>query len=166
MLAWNSDGTRLATGTESGGLRIWNARVDKAGATVDSSGTTLLPSSSKSTNPHSGIVAALAWSSTDPNILVSGSKADKAKTIAVWDVSKPVAPIATFNFPGDVLHLAFHPSLDQFAAVCPQRTRDEVFFFWRVERDGEMKWEKREDVRVGGVGDAGVVEEVGGERTC
>lgn len=92
--------------------------------------------------------------------MVSGCKGG-GRTIAVWDVSKPSAPVATFNVPVDVLHLAFHPSRDQFAAVCPQRTRDEVFFYWKVERDGEWKWEERKDVMIGGVGADVGVEEVG-----
>jgi hypothetical protein len=64
---------------------------------------------------------------------------------------------------GDVIHMAFHPSGRQFAAVCPRSRRDEVLFFHLVESGGKEVWAKREDVDIGGlpVGAEAPFDEVG-----
>ncbi|GFZ46575.1 hypothetical protein JCM24511_03795 [Saitozyma sp. JCM 24511] len=144
-VAWSCDGRKIATGTEVKGLRIWDAK-DK----VDSSSSLSLPSGGDKTTPHTGHVAALAFSPVEPHILVSGCKSSfGGATIAVWDITSPKAPVASFKISGDVLHIAFHPSGSQFAVVCP-RAKDEVYFYWRIRNQGEEVWEKREDVGLGG----------------
>ncbi|ORX34436.1 WD40-repeat-containing domain protein [Kockovaella imperatae] len=138
-IAWSCDGKRLATGTEFKGLRIWETRTSS-------------PSSSRPT-PHNGHIASLAFSPVDPNILVSGCKSSSAgAVVAVWDLTSPKEAIATFNISGDVLHLAFHPSGQHFAVVCPRSNRDEVFFYHLTERDGTQVWAMREDIGMGGPG--------------
>lgn len=153
----------MATGTEAAGLRVWEAQhIGTHGIKVDSSSSHSLPSSSKTPSPHGHNIAALAWSPVDPKILVSGCKAagnNMPGSIAVWDVTKGSAPLATFKIPGDVLHLAFHPGGRHFATVCPRQTRDEVLFFWLVGNDEDEHWEQRTDIMMGGAGiDIGVEE--------
>lgn len=158
-IAWSCDGRRVATGTEMKGLRIWEAHPRSGSShavTIDPSSSSPLPSSSKTPSPHNGHVAALAWSPTDPKVLVSACKgASGGGVVVVWDVTKPTSPLASFKIGGDILHLAFHPSGHHFAAVCPRSIRDEVFFF----RLKDNNWEQRSDVMMGGAGiDIGVEE--------
>ncbi|KAL1409784.1 hypothetical protein Q8F55_003781 [Vanrija albida] len=164
-LAWNCDGRKVASGSEYSGLRIHDvlAHPRAKDGTPTPHGTEVrdrpvsLPSSGKS--PHHGHVAALAWSPTDPRILVSGCKSTSGGVVCVWDITAPSAPAAMFKISGDVLHVAFHPSGRQFAAVCPRSTRDEVFFYWLVRGDSGEKWEQRSDIVMGGAGiDIGVEE--------
>lgn len=66
--------------------------------------------------------------------------------------TEPKTAVATFRIPSDILHLAFHPSGNHFAVVCP-KSRDEAYFYWRVLKDGmgpETVWERRDDVGLGG----------------
>ncbi|WVW78608.1 hypothetical protein I302_100567 [Kwoniella bestiolae CBS 10118] len=144
-VAWSCDGRRIATGGEFKELLFWDTKMN-----IDARASRSLPSSSKTT-VHNGHVGSIAWSPVDPNILVSGDKGSSAGgVIAVWDVTSPSSPIATFKIPGDVLHISFHPSGRHFAVVCPQRNRDEVFFYWINTIDGVEKWERRDDVALGG----------------
>lgn len=144
-LAFSADGTHIAVGHESKTLRLYPA----SGGVISDRGTTL-PSSGDS--PHRGNVANLAWSPTDPHILVSGCKGVRGDSVvAVWDVRTPAAAIAQFGVPGDVLHVAFHPNGRHFAAVCPRTERDVVFFYHL--KDGA--WVKREDVQINGAGVGG-----------
>lgn len=164
-LAWNCNGHKVASGSEFGGLRIhdvvaapWSKDGTPTPHAVDvRDRPVLLPSTGKS--PHHGHVATLAWSPKDPRILVSGCKSTSGGVVCVWNIDSPSAPVAMFKISGDVLHVAFHPSGRQFAAVCPRSTRDEVFFYWLVKRDGGEKWEQRSDIVMGGAGiDIGVEE--------
>nr|XP_019008628.1 uncharacterized protein I206_06308 [Kwoniella pini CBS 10737]OCF47409.1 hypothetical protein I206_06308 [Kwoniella pini CBS 10737] len=142
-VAWSCDGRRVATGGEFKEILVWDTKLNARGSTP-------LPSSSK-TNVHNGHVGSIAWSPVDPHILVSGDKgASAGGVIAVWDVTSNSSPIASFKIPGDVLHISFHPSGRHFAVVCPQRNKDEVFFYWRHPIDGVEKWERRDDVALGG----------------
>ncbi|WWC87034.1 uncharacterized protein L201_001919 [Kwoniella dendrophila CBS 6074] len=142
-VAWSCDGRRIATGGEFKELLVWDTKIDARGSTS-------LPSSSK-TSVHNGHVGSIVWSPVNPNILISGDKGSSAGgIIAIWDISSPSAPLTTFKIPGDVLSISFHPSGRHFAVVCPQRNRDEVFFYWLNTVDGVEKWEKREDIALGG----------------
>lgn len=144
-LAWSSDGRRVAVGYEQKGLRIWE--VDARGVVEGERSSTSLPKGGSS--PHLGNVATLAWSPTDANILVSGCKGVTDGMIAVWDIRFPSAPVATFTRPRvDVMHIAFHPSGTQFAAVSPGRERDEVLFY-KLEGGA---WVQRNDVMINGPG--------------
>ncbi|WWC59392.1 uncharacterized protein I303_101947 [Kwoniella dejecticola CBS 10117] len=144
-VAWSCDGRRVATGGEFKELLVWDTKLN-----LEARASTSLPSSSK-TSVHNGHVGSIAWSPVDPNILVSGDKGSSAGgVIAVWDVSNRSSPVATFKIPGDVLHISFHPSGRHFAVVCPQRNKDEVFFYWLTTIDGEEKWARRDDIALGG----------------
>ncbi|WWD00423.1 hypothetical protein V866_007336 [Kwoniella sp. B9012] len=144
-VAWSCDGRRIATGGEFKEILFWDTKLN-----IDARASTSLPSSSKTT-VHNGHVGSIAWSPVEPNILVSGDKGSSAGgVIAVWDITSPSSPLATFKIPGDVLHISFHPSGRHFAVVCPQRNRDEVFFYWLNTIDGVEKWERREDIALGG----------------
>ena len=111
-------------------------------------------------------IAALAFSPVDPNILLSGCKSSAAGSIvALWDLTSelffpvlvhlssltcrshlgPKKSIAFFQIPGDVLHLAWHPSGKQFAVVSP-RDPDEVIFYHQIIKDGAEEWELRDDI--------------------
>ncbi|WWD22174.1 hypothetical protein CI109_106665 [Kwoniella shandongensis] len=151
-VAWSCDGKKVATGGEYKELLVWDAK-----ANIESKASTSLPSLSSKPNPHNGHVGAIAWSPADPNILVSGDKGSSAGgTIAIWNLTSPSAPIATFRITGDVLHIAFHPSGRHFAVVCPMRSRDEVYFYWQTIVDGKEVWARREDIGLGGaLGDIG-----------
>ncbi|GMK59496.1 hypothetical protein CspeluHIS016_0801020 [Cutaneotrichosporon spelunceum] len=139
-LAFNADGTSLAAGHESRLIRLYPV----VGGIITDRPTSLPP---KGDSPHRGNVASLAWSPTDPNTLVSGCKGARGDSfVAVWDVRAGTA--TQFSIPGDVLHVAFHPSGRHFAAVCPRTERDVVFFYHL--KDGE--WVKREDVQINGAG--------------
>jgi THO complex subunit 3 len=167
-MAWSYDGQRVATGTELKGVRVWPvtpssssgrgmyANTPSPHAVTIESSSIALPS--RGVSPHTGHVGTLAFSPAPDaaHILVSGCKGAKGgSVIAVWDVRSPAGPLATFKIPGDVLHLAFHPSGSHFAAVCPRSIRDEVVFF----RQTETGWVQREDVMLGGLGiDVGVDE--------
>ncbi|KAL7418646.1 hypothetical protein Q5752_007105 [Cryptotrichosporon argae] len=152
-VAWSCDGKRIATGTEAKGLRIWDGKNPEASSSF------ALPHLSKP-SPHGSNISALAWSPVDPDVLVSGCKGGAgAGVLAVWDVTSDTAPVATFRPPGDILHITFHPSGRHFAVVCPRSTRDEVYFYWLVERNGKHVWAARDDVMIGGAGvDVGIEE--------
>ncbi|OCF38481.1 hypothetical protein I317_07740 [Kwoniella heveanensis CBS 569] len=144
-VAWSHDGRKVATGGEYKEILLFDAK-----SSVDSKPTGSLPSSSKP-SPHNGHVGAIAWSPVDPNILVSGDKGSSAGgVVAIWHLSSPSSPAATFKISGDVLHIAFHPSGRHFAVVCPQKNKDEVFFFWLTDVDGREVWARREDIALGG----------------
>ncbi|WVQ97927.1 hypothetical protein IAU59_005046 [Kwoniella sp. CBS 9459] len=144
-IAWSHDGRKVATGGEYKELLLFDAK-----SSVDSKPSATLPSSSKP-SPHNGHVGAIAWSPVDPNVLVSGDKGSSTGgVVAVWHLSSPSSPVATFKISGDVLHIAFHPSGRHFAVVCPQKNKDEVFFFWLTEVDGQEVWARREDIALGG----------------
>ncbi|BEJ18260.1 hypothetical protein CspHIS471_0705370 [Cutaneotrichosporon sp. HIS471] len=147
-LAFNNDGTRLAVGHETRVLRLYPV----AAGVITDRPTSLPP---KGESPHRGNVGSLAWSPTDPNTLVSGCKGARGDSVvAVWDVCAGTA--TQFSIPGDVLHVAFHPSGRHFAAVCPRIERDVVFFYHL--KDGV--WAKREDVQINGAGVPGGEEQV------
>ncbi|KJE00638.1 hypothetical protein I311_05765 [Cryptococcus gattii NT-10] len=145
-VAWSCDGKRAATGGEYKEIQVWDE-------SLDSKTTTPLPSASKP-SPHNHHVSSIAWSPVDPNVLISADKTfSMGSVIAVWDVTSPSAPIATFKTPGDVINLAWHPSGRHFAAVYPVKSRDLVDFF-RLSSSAEseeLKWEKREDITLGGL---------------
>lgn len=115
-IAWSCDGKRVATGLETRSLRVWEVRESvspyaslrlvcrlKLIEQIDSSSSFSLPSSSSKPSPHNGNIgeeseqtsghklmspAALAFSPTDPHILVSGCRlAASGGVLAVWDVS-------------------------------------------------------------------------------
>lgn len=51
-----------------------------------------------------------------------------------------------------MINLAWHPSGQHFAAVYPVKSRDLVDFFRLLTNEsGEPKWEKREDITLGGL---------------
>ena len=70
----------------------------------------------------------------------------QGQSTSLIPVPAPSAPTATFKITGDVLHIAFHPSGQQFAVVCPRSTRDEVFFYHLTPAG----WEARGDIAMGG----------------
>ncbi|OXC65940.1 hypothetical protein AYX13_05135 [Cryptococcus neoformans] len=144
-VAWSCDGKKAATGGEYKEIQVWDE-------SLDSKTTTPLPSASKP-SPHNHHVSSIAWSPVDPNVLVSADKTfSVGSVIAVWDVTSPSAPVATFKTPGDVINLAWHPSGQHFAAVYPVKSRDLVDFFRLLTNEsGEPKWEKREDITLGGL---------------
>ncbi|WVF69881.1 hypothetical protein IAT40_004664 [Kwoniella sp. CBS 6097] len=145
-VAWSHDGRKVATGGEYKDLLLFDAK-----SSVDSKPFRSLPSSSSKPSPHNGHVGAIAWSPVDPNVLISGDKGSSAGgVVAIWHLSSPSSPVATFNISGDVLHIAFHPSGRHFAVVCPQKNKDEVFFFWLTEVDGQEVWARRDDIALGG----------------
>lgn len=118
----------------------------RPGAGVEGTGTGL-----KSPHPAGNVTIAVAWSPTEPTVLASGCKPGSSSGggyVAVWDVAGGTSPLAKFKIPGEVLHIAWHPDGEQFAAVCPRQARDEVYFFQR--KNGE--WEQRQDIMMGGAG--------------
>lgn len=129
--------------------------VDARGV-VESERTSIPLPKGKGESPHLGNVGSVVWSPTDPNILISGCKGKGDGVVAVWDLRSPAAPVAMFTLPRtDVMHVAFHPSGTQFAAVSPGRERDEVLFY----RLDAGVWVKRDDVMINGPGCGGGTEE-------
>ncbi|WRT64915.1 uncharacterized protein IL334_001854 [Kwoniella shivajii] len=144
-VAWSCDGKKVATGGEFKELLVLDAKPN-----IDPKSSKALPSSSKH-SVHNGHVGAIAWSPVDPNILISGDKGSSVGgMIAIWNLTSPSSPTVTFKIPGDVLNISFHPSGRHFAVVCPQRNKDEVFFYWLTTIDGEEKWSRRDDIALGG----------------
>lgn len=160
-VAWSCDGKRAAVGYDNKGLRVWEADLRSAGVVVEGDRSSTALPSGKAASPHVGHVAAVAWSPTDPNILVSGCKGGQQGVIAVWDVRTPSAPICVLPpVRLDIMRLAFHPSGTQFAAVLVGRACDEAIFVKRVEGPDGVSWVQRQDARINGTGLTGGIEEV------
>ncbi|TYJ51697.1 hypothetical protein B9479_007717 [Cryptococcus floricola] len=152
-IAWSCDGSRAATAGEYKDIHVWDNTLHIKSAKP-------LPASSNP-SPHSNHVTSVSWSPTDPNILLSADKTfSHGSVIAVWDLTSPSQPIATFKTPGDVISLSWHPSGHHFAAVYPMGVHD-VVDFYRFSPSSipsasssasppAGKWEKRTDIVLGG----------------
>nr|ODN94924.1 hypothetical protein L204_04264 [Cryptococcus depauperatus CBS 7855] len=142
-VAWSCDGRHCATGGEYKEVVVWDQSLDyRAAASLPSANTS---------SPHSHHVGAIAWSPSDPTILVTADKTfATGSVVAVWDITSASSPIAIFKTPGDVINLAFHPSGRHFAAVYPMKGRDVVDFFCLTQVLGKDTWLKRDDITLGG----------------
>ncbi|WVQ74126.1 hypothetical protein IAR50_003717 [Cryptococcus sp. DSM 104548] len=152
-IAWSCDGSRAATAGEYKDLHLWDS-------TLHIKATKPLPSASNP-SPHSNHVTSVSWSPVDPKILISADKTfSHGSVIAVWDVTSPSRPIATFKTPGDVISLSWHPSGQHFAAVYPLGLHDVVdFYHFKTPSPSPSssspdaptgRWEKRTDIVLGG----------------
>jgi WD40 repeat protein len=126
--------------------------------------------------------AALAFSPTDPDLLVATTKLSDKNAVILWNIKSelslpydthcadPILPVATFDLPANSLRIAFHPSGTQFAVVCEHGSRDQALFFWygpygmyryfqhlTPGADKASAWALREDIHMGCTGiDLGV----------
>ena len=114
--ALSSDGARLATGTDSGTVFLWNLRLPQA--------------EYKEMPGHSGRVLGLAFS-PDGALLASGSH---DSTIRIWNVSKEQLQQPPLETPRRVNHLAFNGTGTTLVALYSSSLREPAaLHMWDVQ---------------------------------
>ncbi|KZT62752.1 WD40 repeat-like protein [Calocera cornea HHB12733] len=130
-VSWSADGKRMASVGYERSVRIWNPE-----RTTDLHLTTTL------TGGHESPVHHVSWHPTDPFILASLSKSDKA--LSIWDVRQPTKPQHTLHTPKEFLMIEWHPSGQSLLALSSD---DGLYQITRKPADGvankeaEAAWE-------------------------
>nr|WJH19520.1 THO complex subunit 3 [Euglena gracilis] len=95
-VAWNKDGTRLASGSADKTTRVWEVTNDSKYSSGNSQQLT----------GHTGPVDQLCWDPTGTTQLASASS---DKTVRVWDLRQSATPCVTVSTVGENINIAWSP---------------------------------------------------------